>query len=179
MKRQFLLIACLFLLLFAVTGLCADSVPVYWQLSRIETDAATAPKYELSAGSDVTPSQEDDALAMMENVSGTQQLTLSAAAPILNSTTQTWSTRNAAGTYTISDIPVLVPGSSRANVTLSSEIDSSKYAFYLYSTLNAGGEQLARVRNSGSYNGTISFPAEAEPDPWSLSTDPILLRAPR
>ena len=149
-----------FVLLVAVcAAAAADGVsPVncYWQLEKVEVDTAASDRVgAASATTSIEPLSGLDVEAMMDALRGDHIIALSLDRDSTG--------KHAQAGFVYSTVPALVPGAAAARLNIAADTHVEDDCFYLYSTVNAGGSQIARVRGTGAWVVRTFFPRQAVP----------------
>ena len=154
-----LLLTSVLLLLCAAAGLCAEEkTPVFWQLTAVERTLSDDYAYgSASAETDVEALSSGDLSRMADSVRGTHSVRLS----LSRETREGLKTGEAL--YTLSGVPVVIPGPGAAKLTVTANTTADARPFYLYAIVRGDGRYVMRVRKTGSWVCKICFPRLAVP----------------
>ncbi|MBQ7486242.1 MAG: hypothetical protein IJT77_01965, partial [Clostridia bacterium] len=169
--KKLILLLLTFLFIAGYSLSFAEVQPCYWQLTAIETDSSQKTfNGQASSSTSIDAATETDPIKMMGIVSGTQSVRLELHTVRNLSSISPTEPQDACGVYTISGIPVIVPGNASAQLTVTANTVADRYSFYLYANLIANRKQVMRVRNTGSWVIRTHFPGEANPgDTYRIS----------
>ncbi|MBP3657276.1 MAG: hypothetical protein J6K32_11345, partial [Clostridia bacterium] len=148
-----LLALLMLVLMLPACGLAAqEAVNCYWQLDSV----SSAVDAGHGQGSAVTPEVSGlSAAEMTEAVRGESSMQLSLQRPGTGAGAQ--------AEYTFSGMPAVVPGSARARLSVCAATRSEPASYYLYMTIFAEKQYIARVRGTGAWVMSIPFPRRAVP----------------
>ena len=140
--RILICLAILSLTVCAVSGASAEEkTPVFWQLTAVERSLSDDYAYgTASAETDVEAAASSDLSVMADSVRGTHSVQLS----LSRNTNEGLKTGEAC--YTLSGVPVVIPGPGAAKLTITAETRADARPFYLYAIVRADGQYVMRVR---------------------------------
>jgi len=143
---------------FGVCGLAQSEAPVncYWQLDEIVVETTASERTgAASALTDVTPVSGLDIEEMIDALRGAHSFSLDLDRESTG--------KHAHADFSYTTVPALVPGAAAARLSITANTQVEDNCFYLYSTVNAGGSQVARVRGNGAWVVRTFFPRQAVP----------------
>ncbi len=154
--KNFVLILALLLCLLGAEAAAEEAVNCYWQLERVQVETVASQRLGFSkAQTDVQPVEGLTAAQMVQYVRGTRTLSLQMTREANGSQAQ--------ATFTYGGVPALIPGAAAARLSLTAVTDCQDNSYYLYCTVNAGGNQILRLRGRGAWVARAFFPRKAVP----------------